>query len=54
MKYEAKLENGMLIKSDKGVDFIASDGKFLHKFLIFGNIFDMKSQCESSDMYLTA
>jgi len=30
VKYEARLENGMLIKSDKDVEFNVSDGKFKH------------------------
>jgi hypothetical protein len=41
VKYEARLENGMLIKSDKGVEFNVSDGKFYSsiKDFIFENIF---------------
>jgi hypothetical protein len=29
VKYEAMLENGMPIKSDKGVEFNVSDGKYI-------------------------
>lgn len=30
VKYEARLENGMLVKSGKVVEFNVSDGKFRH------------------------